>query len=49
MIGIPHVDKEKPKGIWLNCSECLYGSSANCPGGIMRLCGDYLGWESRDD
>ena len=33
-----------PKGRKLKCSVCLYGSSQNCPIGIVKRCSEYLGW-----
>ena len=28
----------------MKCFECLYGSRNNCPAGITKYCGEYLGW-----
>lgn len=32
------------KGKKMKCSECLYGNRNNCPAGITKYCGEYLGW-----
>lgn len=44
MIGIPTLDEEKSKGIWLMCEDCLYGCPMDCPKGVAKLCADALGW-----
>ena len=36
-----------PKGMKFKCEKCLYGDSQNCPGGIAKLCSEYLGWLRR--
>lgn len=33
-----------PMGRKMKCSECLYGNRNNCPMGITKKCGEYLGW-----
>ena len=33
-----------PNGRILKCEDCLYGNHKNCPTGVLKLCGEYLGW-----
>ena len=43
---IKEVEKSEfyPNGKILKCKDCLYGSHENCPTGVLKLCGRYLGW-----
>ena len=42
------VSKWKPNGKHLKCKDCLYGNPNSCPRGIAKLCGEHLGWMSKN-